>query len=156
MGESDGINDRRHGSEDSGYFSRRTSKAVSFGGSMRDSILLEELEEMVEMIKKEGDDEGVEEVADEGDDLEDDEDEDVGNQVRRLNTKTNSHHAMEHDQTAQSTALTQTAATPSHPHQPLPQSRIGTRFISPQRPVQPRLSADEAVVAGAGYKGVGK
>ena len=149
MGEGDGANDGRHGSEDSGYFSRRSSKAISIGAGRRDSILLQELGKTVEMIEKEEDDkhdEGAEEADDEGASLEDPEEkeeEDGAPRVTRPRTKTNSHHAMESNDKEQPPALTQTAATSEHLHHVLPQSRLGTRFISPRKPAEPRLSADD-------------
>lgn len=163
VGEGDAINDGRHGSEDSGYFSRRSSKAVSIGGGGRGSILVEELGELVERVDREDDkheDDEAEEADDEGaglEDLEEDEDEDDGDgKEETINTKTNSDHAMDKDGIAQPTALNQTV-TPKHVHQALPQTRFGTRFISPRRPAEPRLSsADEAMVAGARYPVVGK
>lgn len=147
-GEGDGISDGRHGSEDSGYFSRRSSKAVSVGGGMRDPMLVEELEELAEMIERKKD-EAAEEAEDEGDGLDD---EDDGQKGMTPNTNNNSHLATEISDTEHLTPFTQPAATPSHLHQVPPQSPIGTRFISPRKPAQPRLSADDAVVVGAEYK----
>lgn len=47
------MHDGRHGSEDSGYFSRRSSKAVSTGGDRRDSFLVDGLGETVEEVERE-------------------------------------------------------------------------------------------------------
>lgn len=153
MGEGDGANDERHGSEDSGYFSRRGSKAISIGAGRRDSILLQELGETVEMIEKEeeddkhDDDEGAEEADNEGAGLEDPEvDEGDDGVLRgepkgtRLTTKADSHHAMGKNDKEQPSTPNQTATTPERPTQIPPQTRIGTRFISPRRALQPLFS----------------
>ena len=158
MGEGDSTNDGRHGSEDSGYFSRRSSKAISIGAGRRDSILLQELGETVEMIEKEDDkhddNEGAEEADDEGaglEDLEEDEDADGEPRGTSVPTKTDSHHAMENNDKEQTPAPAQTAATSEHPNQIPPQSRLGTRFISPRKPAQPLLDTDDARTRYTGF-----
>ncbi len=55
------MKEQRHGSKDSGYFSRRGSKAVSMGGGKRESMFMEEMRGI-----SEGEDDEVEEADDEG------------------------------------------------------------------------------------------
>lgn len=166
MGEGDGMNVGRHGSADSGYFSRRSSKAVSTGGDKRESILMEELSEMVEEVGKEDNansDSGAEEADDEGAGLEDPEEQEKGEEQEeeqgegKVKVISLTGNGNEEDQAQkQPTALppNQPTVTPKpelkHDHDHLtqlhpPQMRIGTRFLSPRRPAEPRLSADEAM-----------
>lgn len=167
LGDRDGMNNGRHGSEDSGYFSRRGSKAVSTGAGKRDSIFMEELGEMVEIITKEDDkdnDEEAEEADDEGAEMKDLEEEiekenegKKGDDGKQEGLNMN----VDEDQTSkepipQPTIPTNPALAPEPVNQILPQVRIGTRFISPRRPAEPRLSADEAVVARSRSPGVVK
>ena len=129
------IKNERHGSEDSGYFSRRGSKATSTGEGKRDSVLTEAMEEIVE------DYEGAEQADDEGADLEEAED-DEGD-----------HHART-EYVSQPTSQTRSEQHRSHPHPHLEQSRVqvGSRFISlapGKQPASPLLSADEVVMSRA-------
>ena len=129
------VKDRRQGSEDSGYFSRRGSKATSAGDSKRDSVLTEAMEGIAE------DYEGAEEADDEGADLEDDDDGD-GNLTGKMHTF------------QPSPLLTQASNQPDYQNRSLihPQQtriHIGSRFISPapRKPASPHLSAEEAVTS---------
>lgn len=143
VGEAYDRKDGRQGSEDSGYFSRRGSKATSAGDGKRDSVLTE-MEEIVE------DDEGAEEADDEGADLE--EPESDRDEIHKPLTRTrNGGLGNAKRIIAQHTLFqTQTKEHPTHVH-PHPDIRIGSRFISPapRKPASPRLSADEAVFAKA-------
>ena len=138
MGDGYSMKNRRHGSEDSGYFSRRGSKAISTGDGKRDSILTQEMGGIAEDVEmedeaEEADDEGVvaEELVAED-----------GSSKGGLNRKGHDYHGI-----AQPSVHPQ-IAKPEHLYQVQPQTRIGTRFISPRKPAEPRLSADDdAVVA---------
>ena len=134
MGLSDGYNikNERHGSEDSGYFSRRGSKATSTGDGKRDSVLTEAMEEIVE------DYEGAEEADDEGADLEEPEEEEDHARIKHFSPQPPFQTRLEHHQTH---------LHPYHPHQEQSRVQIGSRFISPasRKPAAPLLSADEAV-----------
>lgn len=162
MGEGNGMHDARHGSEDSGYFSKRNSKAASTGGAKRDSMLVEEPIETVEEVEREADDdndEEAEEADDEGASLEDpeeDEDEDEFESKSDGKKRENLTGIHDRDQAMIKASIAQPTTqslTPDHLHQSHPQTQIGTRFISPRRPAEPRISADEAEVARGGYSG---
>ena len=134
------MRDGRHGSEDSGYFSRRGSKATITGEGKRDSVLTEAMEEIVE------DYEGAEEADDEGADLEElDEDEEEyrakaehiinpssSGRAQPKNLHLNKHHPQE--QQEQQTRI-----------------QVGTRFISPapRKLASPLFSSEEAVMSRA-------
>ncbi|CAD6574376.1 MAG: hypothetical protein ASARMPREDX12_006570 [Alectoria sarmentosa] len=167
LDDGDGMNNGRHGSEDSGYFSRRGSKAVSAGAGKRDSIFMEELGEMVDIITKEDDkdnDEEAEEADGEGAEIKDLEEEiekenegKEGGDGKQEGLNMN----VDEDQTnketiPQPTIPTDPTLTPEPINQSYLQVRIGTRFISPRRPAEPQLSADEAVVARSRSPEVGK
>lgn len=161
MGDAYSMKDGRHGSEDSGYFSRRGSKAVSTGDGKRDSVLTEEMEEIAEEIENnndDDDDEISEEADDEGAGGEDLEQEEEGYNSLLLGLNDNNHlphrksiiaqrpqpHTHTHPPTPSASQHNQTP-TPASEHRT--QIQIGTRFISPRKPASPRLSADEATVA---------
>lgn len=146
VGEAYNRKDGRHGSEDSGYFSRRGSKATSTGDGKRDSVLTE-MEEIVE------DYEGAEEADDESADLEEPEDlESDRDKIMKPLHGNRSVGLGKTNRIAQSTLLQTQTEHPTHIHpHPHPDIRIGNRFISPapRKPASPRLSADEAVFARA-------
>lgn len=155
-----GMNDVRHGSEDSGYFSRRSSKTVVTGGGSRDSIFLEDVNDTVGGIEREegknGDDR-AEEADDEGAGLEDLEEEEEYKYDRRGRESPPVTDDEAHTQKDSIAQPTHQPLTPGHGSQTHPQTRIiGTRFISPRRPAEPQLSADEATVARAKHPGAGK
>ena len=146
------MHDERHGSEDSGYFSRRNSKAISTGGDRRDSILLDELGETVEEMEREDrkhDDDRAEEADDEGAGLEDLEEEDEEEEEEGDREGENLNRKDDQDQARKEgiPQPTNQTMTPEHPDQLHPQMGIGTRFISPRKPAEPRVSADEVVAA---------
>lgn len=153
IGDGEGLNDGRHGSEDSGYYSRRDSKAVSTGDGRRDSIFMEDLGEMAEGIEREDgkdEDERAEEADDEGAGLEslgeEVEENEGGEKPEGVNVKRDEAQAKKEGIT-HPTNQPETALTPEHVRQAYPLTRIGTRFISARKPAEPRVSADEAVVA---------
>ena len=165
IGDSEGLNDSRHGSKDSGYFSRRNSKAISAGDGRRDSVFMEELGEMAEGIERDDgkdEDEGAEEADDEGVGLESSgefgkevEENEGGEKQEGVNVKGDEDQG-KNDDMRHPTDQTETALTPEHVRQPYPLTRIGTRFISARKPAEPRVSADEAVVARPRYPGMEK
>lgn len=161
------LKDGRQGSEDSGYFSRRGSKATtsSGDGGKRDSVLTDAMEDIAEDYEGGG----AEEADDEGADLEEPDDLEESDRDRIMKEQQHLDHQNRTGglgksnriitSPAQSTPLlqqtktqTQTEHPTSHIH-PHPHThadiRIGNRFISPapQKPASPRLSADEAVFA---------
>ena len=72
-GDTESRDDGRHGSEDSGYFSRKSSKAASVGDGRKQSFLRKELEDLIGAEDtNENDDEEAEEADDEGAGLEED------------------------------------------------------------------------------------
>ena len=164
MGNDYNMKDGRHGSEDSGYFSRRDSKALSTGDGKRDSVLTEEMEEIAEEIENNDDgnddDEIAEEADDEGADLEEPEEEEGYNSLpTKLDDNDNNLRHKKHNFAQPPPSHHTLTPTPSAPRTQIPttttgqhrtQSPIGTRFISPRRPASPCLSADEATVAVAG------
>ena len=101
IGEAYSRNDGRHGSQDSGYYSRRDSKATSTGDGKRDSVLTEEMEEISEVY------EGAEEADDEGAGLEDDEEDEDDNRAELPSKNRNNHHTKTKP-VSQSTLLLQT------------------------------------------------
>lgn len=139
VGDGGGLNDERHGSVDSGYFSRRSSKAISIGGGgRRDSILIEEMGETVKGGDNKEDDEGAEEADDEGVGLEDleeveeeEEEEENDRKGKVLNSNGDADRA-KNEGTARPNATR--TPTPEHLSHAFPQPRIGTRFISPRKP----------------------
>lgn len=149
-GEAYDRNDGRHGSEDSGYFSRRGSKATTASAGKRDSVLTE-MEEIAE------DYEGAEEADDEGADLEEPEDADsdrdkIINPLDRDRNRNGGLGKTNRIIAPSSTLLRNQTEHPTHIHpHPHPDIRVGSRFISPapRKPASPRLSADEAVFARA-------
>ena len=166
MGDAYSMKDGRHGSEDSGYFSRRDSKVVSTGDGKRDSVLTEEMEEIAEEIENnndDGDGEIAEEADDEGAGGEDPEQDEEEERHNSLLLGLNDNNRLPHRksiiaQRPQPHTHTHppTPSAPQHNQTPTPapehrtQIQIGTRFISPRMPASPRLSADEATVAVAG------
>ena len=140
-GGDDVVTDRRHGSEDSGYFSRKGSKATPGGGG-RDSIRVDEGGSLM-MEDADDDDEKAEEADDEGAGL-DEADDDEG-AVDEEEEKKETHPNDSPPRTAANTAHPMPKTTPGHATD---WARIGTRFISPRRPAEPRLSADEAGFGG--------
>ena len=173
LGDGDGMSNGRHGSEDSGYFSRRGSKAVSTGAGKKDAIFMEELGQMVEVIKREDDkdkDEEAEEADDEGAEMKDLEEE-IEKEKEKEKENENENEGIEDSDGKQGLNMNvdenQTndepipiPANPALAREPVnqiyAQVRIGTRFISPRRPAEPRLSADEAVVARSRSSGLEK
>lgn len=156
MGDGEGLNDGRHGSEDSGYFSRRSSKAISTGDGRRDSIFMEELGEMIQGIGREDvkdDDEEAEEADDEGAGLEDLEEEDEQENDYEKQEGVGVSVKGDDDQAEKEGIArpTNQPETPEHVKQAYSQTRIVTRFISARKPAEPRVSADEAVVARPRY-----
>ena len=158
--EGDGVSNARHGSEDSGYFSRRSSRAVNTSGATRDSVFLEDLNEMAEKVEREkerdDDDGGAEEADDEGagvKDLEEEEEhEEEKEEYEHVERGREGPTVTDDDESpAQKTSTvgptTNQPSTPEHGSRIHPPVRIGTRFISPRRPAEPRLSADEVLVA---------
>ena len=160
-GDAYSMKDGRHGSEDSGYFSRRGSKAVSTGDGKRDSVLTEEMEEIAEEIENNNDD-GGDEIAEEADDEgaggEDLKQEEEGDNSLLLGLNDHNHLPRRKSIIAQrpqphTHTPPPTPSAPRHNQTPTPASehrtqiQIGTRFISPRKPASPRLSADEATVA---------
>lgn len=129
VGGGEGLNGDRHGSEDSGYFSRRSSKALSTGGDEMDSTLLEDVGEVV-------DEKAAEEVAEEF------HDEGAGPQ-KVEQSRYDSKDQMKKEGTA--SPFPDQTVTSEHVNLLLPQLHIGTRFLSPQRRAEARVSAEEAV-----------
>ena len=134
LGEGYNMKIERHGSEDSGYFSRRGSKATIAGDGKRDSVLTEAMEDIVE------DYEGAEEADDEGAELEDPEEEEDTARTKLVSpfqTQPTEHRAIQ-----------------THPHHEQSRVHIASRFLFPaaRKPASPLLSADEAVVARAGAR----
>ena len=124
----DDVKDGRQGSEDSGYFSRRGSKAVNTSDGKRDSVLTEEMSEIVEEVETEsGKDE---EADDEGARSEEVEAEEEYNRKIERTSKLFFKHQ---------------SAVPGHFNLSFPKPRSGTRFISARKTAEPILSADEAV-----------
>ena len=176
-GDVDSRDDGRHGSEDSGYFSRQGSTAASAGDGRKESFLRKELEELIGLENpNEKNDEEAEEADDEGAGLEEDmEDYEFATVSKsgRFDAKTtdprnhNSALNLNNDPPSTksktilySTTQTQTQ-TQTHPPTPTSpqkhQSHLAPRFISPRRPAAPRISADEARGGGSavesGYSG---
>ena len=138
-GDDYGIKDGRQGSKDSGYYSQRNSKTISAGGSRRDSIITEEI---AEMMMKEGVEEDADDKAEEADD----------EGATLLLEEEMDQHTKKDTMIKQSTVPTPNTDDPApihHPHR----TQISTRFISPRKPAEPRLSAEEALVAGARHAG---
>ena len=173
----DSRDDGRHGSEDSGYFSRKSSKAASAVGGRRESFLRKELEDLIglENTNEKNDDEEAEEADDEGAGLEEDIEDyefDTVSKSGRFDARTtepstteprNYNPALNLNNDLPSTkpkpmiySTTQTQ-TQSHPSiVSLPQkhqSYLAPSFISPRRPAAPRVSADEAVGSGSAGEG---
>ena len=151
------IKDGRHGSEDSGYYSRRASKAVSTGGR-RESIFTEEIGEIIEGIESQHvqhDDEVAEEADDEGAGLEDVDEEDRKEEEKSGRKSRLNRTGEDYEGTAQS-SLREQPPIPEKIYHTSPQTQIGNRFISPRRPAEPRLSIDEALVARGSYLGGGE
>ena len=176
-GDTESRDDGRHGSEDSGYFSRNGSTAASAGDGRRESFLRKELEDLIglENTNKKNDDEEAEEADDEGaglgEDIEDYEFDTVSRSGRfdarttgpRTTVPRNYNSALNLNNDAPSTkpnpipySTTQTHP-PSHPPtSTLPQkhqSHLAPSFISPRRPAAPHISADEAVGGGSAVQG---
>lgn len=137
MGDGGGLNDERHGSVDSGYFSKRSSKAISIGGGgRRDSILIDEMGKTVKGEDDKEVDEGAEEADDEGAGLEDleeieEEEEENDGKGKGLNSNGDEDRA-KNEGTARPNATR--TPTPEHLSHAFPQPRIGTRFVSPRKP----------------------
>ena len=173
-GDIEGRDDGRHGSEDSGYYSRKSSKAASAGDGRRESFLRKELDDLigVENTKENNDDEEAEEADDEGAGLEEDiEDYDFDTVSKsghfdaepRTTEPRNYDPALNLNNDVPSTKpkskLNSTTQTPTQTHPPTPtlphknQSHLAPSFISPRRPAAPRISADEAVGGGSSAEG---
>lgn len=160
-GDGRGLNDERHGSVDSGYFSRKGSKAVSTDASKRDAIYVEEMGELGERFgqqNRQDADEQAEEADDEGAGLEDLDDEETGGAKQQgMNVKGDIKDQARKRDIPHPTSHTETALPLEHTNQTYPQTRMGTRFISPRRPAEARVSADEATVAARPrFLGLGK
>ena len=174
-GDIESRDDGRHGSEDSGYFSRQGSTAASAGDGRRKSFLRKELEDLIGLENtNEKNDEEAEEADDEGAGLEEDIEDyefDAVSKSGRFDARTteprnynsalnlnNEPPSTNHKSVLYFTTQTQTQAqTQTHPPTPaLPhknQSHLAPRFISPRRPAAPRISADEAVSGGSAGEG---
>ena len=176
-GDIESRDDRRHGSEDSGYFSRNGSTAASAGDGRRESFLRKELEDLIglENTKKKNDDEEAEEADDEGAGLEEDIEDyefdtvsnsgrfDAGTTKQRTTVPRNCNPTLNLNNDSPSTKpkpipySTTQIHPPSHPPtSTLPhsnQSHLAPSFISPRRPAAPRVSADEAVGGGSVVEG---
>ena len=156
------IKDERHGSEDSGYYSVKGSKTIITSGR-RESIFTREIGEVIEGIEGRhvhvrNDDEMAEEADDEGAGLEDLDgmvrrEEAIDDRKRRLN---NNRPGDEHEGTAAKSGFQKHVRvhTREKIYHPFPQ--MGNRFISVRKPAEPRLSADEALVARGKYLGEGE
>lgn len=155
----------RQGSEDSGYFSKRGSKAISTVGATRGSLLAEELSEMIRGVERE-DDKDTDEVAEEADDesadlddLDEDHNENAQEESDAQGQDLNRNGKAAADQLRNEATASPTNRTlsPEHVDHISPQPRIiGARFISPRKPAEPTLSAHEAVVAGSRRLGAGR
>ena len=155
----------RHGSGDSGYFSRRSSKAIGTGGGKRDLILVEEIGETIEGVEREDsrdDDDRAEEADDEGAGLEEleeeeeEEEEEKGEGDGEANGPDNGKGDQDQAEEKRIAQPTKQTLTTEHANQFYPQMPIGTSFISPRRPAEPRISADEAMFARPRHPGAGK
>ena len=175
-GDIDSRDDVRHGSEDSGYFSRTGSTAASAGDGRKESFLRKELEDLIGLEDtNEKNDEEAEEADDEGAGLEEDIEDyefatvsksgrfDARTTEPRTTDPRNYSPALnlnDPPSTKSKTILYSTtqAQTPTH-HPPTPasphknQSHLAPRFISPRRPAAPRVSADEARGGGSAVEG---
>ena len=166
-GDMESRDDGRHGSEDSGYFSRKSSKAASAADGRRESFLRKELEDLigVESTKGKNDDEEAEEADDEGAGLEEDIEDyefDTVSESGRFDaeprtTPRNYDPALNLNKEAPTKLQSKhysTTQTPTQTHPPTPtlphknQSHLAPSFISPRKPAAPRISADEAVGGG--------
>ena len=159
MSDSHSVKDGRHGSEDSGYYSRRESKTIGTSGR-RESIFTEQIGEVMEGIEGQdlqADDEVAEEADDEGAGLEDLDKKDGKKEEGKGDGKSRLSRTGDEDEegTAKSSPHKRTP-TAERIYHPFPQFQMGNRFISPLKPAAPRLSAEEALVARGRYPGEGK
>ena len=161
--------DGRHGSEDSGYFSRKSSKAASVGDGRKQSFLRKELEDLIGTeATQENNDEEAEEADDEGAGLEEDIEGyefDTVSKAGPFGSKTteprnyNPARNLNNDAPSTKTKSIPYSTTQTQTHPPiltLPhknQSYLAPSFISPRRPAVPRVSADEAVGSGSAAEG---
>ena len=173
-GDVESRDDGRHGSEDSGYFSRKGSKAASVGDGRRDSFLRKELEDLIGLdTTNEKNDEEAEEADDEGAGLEEDIEDyefDAVSKSGRFAARTTEPRTTDprnnpalnlNDAPSTKPKLIPYSTTQTHPptHSPTVtpqqknQSHLAPRFISPRRPAAPRVSADEAVGGGSAVEG---
>ncbi len=120
-----GVKEQRHGSKDSGYFSRRGSKAVSMGGGRREEGFMEEMR---------GISEGGESEGDEGEEA-DDEGIEYGAGGGKQDDGRGTVHVPRDTQTM----------TPEHVDQIHSQMRMGGRFGGVGRREEMGKSADEGV-----------